>query len=301
MRLLISIPVLDQFELGRISLAQWDYMTSDRADFLLIDNGSQCDWQRWLQTAHLRDCGRWHYLRNDRNVGVVRSSQQAYQWAADRGYDLLALTHNDLWVFQEMWDQRLAILFDNIAHLGGVGFFGSKGCSLSGHRLETFGNVLDHGHGRRMTKPYEPACVFDGFFQCYSMAMLKSLRHECVACDKGEDVKRYREDRSIPRDAVVLCGVCGGEGQHGGFDQRYQWMHIYDYDFSLESIHAGWKNAVLNVPCHHLSGLTANNDAAPTSGEDIMAANIARFHQKWDDRLGVTVNGADWTYTWGQR
>lgn len=298
MKLLITIPVMDQYEIGRCSMACWDWMTSPAADFLLLDNGSASGlWPNWLATAHLKAPQRWHYLRNEVNVGMVRSAQQAYEWALGRDYELLALTHNDVWVFEPSWDEDLKFLwnketswgFRHGGKLGGVGFFGSKGCNRDGLRLNTFGNVLDSGHGRRMTAAWEPAVIFDGFFQCYSMEMLQSLRHRCL-CDIEDGSPSER------------CVICGGKGvQAGGFDQRYQWMHIYDYDFSLESIAAGWKNAVLNVPCHHLSGLTANNAAAATSTQAVMQANIDRFHAKWDDRLGVMVDDATWTYTWKQR
>jgi|SRR5262245_8648520 len=296
MKLLIAIPVMDQMEIGRISLAQWDWMTSPATNFLMIDNGSQCDWEQWLDDAHLKAPERWSYTHNGTNIGMVKSCDLAYHVALDCGYDLLAITHNDVWVFELFWDRRLIELFEIQAsrRLGGVGFFGSKGCALSGHRLDTFGNVLDHGHGRRMTKPWEPACVFDGFFQCYSMEMLKSLVHVCSEC-KGEG------SWETPTDGYV-CPACKGTGeQRGGFDQRYDMMHIYDYDYSLTSIAAGWKNAVLNVPCHHLSGLTANNAAAATSGQDKMDTNIRLFHEKWDERLGVMVNDSDWSYQWGMR
>lgn len=261
MRLLICIPCYDQYELGRISVGQWDWMTTSAAHFLLLDNGSQCDWPKFLATSTLKDRSRWHYVRNDRNVGMVVAAQQAYEYAGAQGYTHLAITHNDVWVFRPEWDQHLGCVYDRVDHLGGVGFFGSKGCGLGGHRLTTFGNVLDAGHGRPITELWEPACVFDGFFQCYSMACLEEL---------------------------------------GGFDQRYQWMHIYDYDFSLSSIWAGWRNVVLNVPCHHLSGLTANNAAASTSGQNMMDTNIRLFHEKWDSRLGVMVDD-NFNYTWHRR
>jgi hypothetical protein len=288
MRLLIAIPVMDQYELGRCSLATWDWMTSAATDFLLIDNGSRCDWFKWLETAHLKAKPRWRYLRNEHNIGVVRSAQQAYDYALEHKFDLLALTHNDVWVFEQDWDHRLLGLLFGFPDIGGVGFFGSKGCNRDGLRLQTFGNVLDFGHGRRMIQPWEPAVIFDGFFQCYSMDMLKSLKHKCIECDG-----RLWRDWN--------CASCHGKGHQSGFDQRYDMMHIYDYDYSLASIAAGWKNAVLNVPCHHLSGLTANNAAAATSGQDKMYANIKRFHEKWDGRLGVSVNDTNWTYTWEQR
>ena len=83
----------------------------------------------------------------------------------------------------------------------------------------------------------------------------------------------------------------------GGFDQRYQWHHMYDLDASLTSLKLGYKNIVINLPCHHLSGLTANNDAKLTSGPEIHAANSRLFLEKWAPELGVTVD-EEFNYTW---
>jgi hypothetical protein len=83
----------------------------------------------------------------------------------------------------------------------------------------------------------------------------------------------------------------------GGFDQRYKSHHIYDLDASLTSIKLGYKNIVINLPCHHLSGLTANNDAKLTSGPDVHAANSKLFLDKWGSELGVTVDD-DFNYRW---
>lgn len=275
-KFLISIPCMDQLYWAKCSLAQWDWMTSESVHFLLIDNGSQHDnYQDFLARYNLAHRDRWHYLRNETNVGMIRSSQQAYEYAREHGYTHLALAHNDVWVYQQFWNQAVKACYQAIPKLGGIGFFGSKGCGKEGHRLNTMGNVLDPGHGDflpnwrsfltdegtfSMNVEYKPACIFDGFFQCYSMNLLNELN---------------------------------------GFDQRYDMMHVYDYDFSLSSIWAGWKNIVLAVPCHHLSGLTANNSAASTSGQDKHEINHKLWAEKWQDRLGVSVD-ENFNYRWNQ-
>jgi hypothetical protein len=297
LKVLVAIPVMGSYEIGRISLYQWDRTTSPDCHFLLIDNsGHQTQYQQLFDRCFLRT-GRWMHHRNDTNVGLVASCQQAYNFALGMEADILVLTHNDVWLYPEMeqqtdsygyrhegigimaspWDEHIAFLFEygdafamtgiergdrEYAKMGVVGLFGSKGCGAEGHRLDTFGSLIEiAGHGRQMTEWIEPAVCLDGFFLACSMKMLREAN---------------------------------------GFDQQYQWHHVYDYDISLTSIELGYRNAVINIPCHHLSGLTANNDAYKTSGPEVHAANYQRWLTKWSSKLGLTVD-SNWNHTWGQR
>src|SRR5262245_17122894 len=242
----IAIPCLNQMEVGKTSLFCFDKLTSPACKFILIDNGSQQNYERFTKVCLSK---KWRYVRNNENIGLLRSIQQAYELCDT---DILILTHNDVWIYSSYWDKIIGNLFDDIYMLGGCGLFGGKGCGAGGHRLDTFGSLIDiEGHGRKMTMPWEPACVFDGFFMAYSREMLQKA---------------------------------------GGFDQRYHMHHIYDLDSSLTSIDLGYKNIVANIPCHHLSGMTANNDAFATSGNDVHQANSAKFFDKWLPKLGVSVD-----------
>ena len=281
MKVLVAIPVMGSFEIGRISLYQWDRTASPDCHFLLIDNSTEPSPYPSLFERGFLNPKRWTYHRNASNVGLVVSAQQAYDFALGMAADILVLTHNDVWVYPDhvgadcetgdCWDWELVSEFK--AHtdangkvydrqLGVVGLFGSKGCGAEGHRLNTFGSLIEMaGHGRRMKQWIEPAVCLDGFFLACAMSMLKKA---------------------------------------GGFDQRYSMHHVYDYDISLTSIELGYRNAVLNIPCHHLSGLTANNDAYATSGPDVHTANYNKWLAKWSSKLGLTVD-EQWNYTWGCR
>lgn len=255
--MLICIPCCGQYEIGRISLYCFDQLVSKETDFLLIDNtiGSS-PWPEWRERYHM---DRWALASMKENIGLIKSCQYAYEYAKSNGYEILTLTHNDVWIYRLNWDYHVKLAFEQIDKLGGVGLFGSKGCGKEGHRLDTFGSLIEmSGHGRKMDKAWEPATTFDGFFMAFSMAMLK--------------------------EAV-------------GFDQQYQMHHMYDLDASLTSISLGYKNVVMNLPCHHLSGLTANNDAKAVCGPDVHTANSRLFLDKWRDKLGVTVD-EDFNYRW---
>jgi hypothetical protein len=321
MKVLIAIPVMGSYEIGRISLYQWDRTASPAAHFLLIDNSSHPTQYEQLFERKFLDLKRWDYVRNPENIGLIASCQQAYNFALGMEADILVLTHNDVWVYppfsmetdayeQEMgimaspWDESVANLFSQDAYcvagiergdreyakLGVVGLFGSKGCGREGHRLDTFGSLIEMaGHGRQMTEWIEPAVCLDGFFLACAMPMLKKAVYVCPGCDGHGSVDR-NENRP--------CATCKGSGkQLGGFDQRYAWHHVYDYDIALTSIELGYRNAVLNIPCHHLSGLTANNAAYATSGQDVHQANYQRWLTKWCSKLGLTVDAA-WNYKW---
>lgn len=261
MKMLIAIPVMGQYEIGRISLYCFDQLVSQDTDFLLIDNTGGYD-TPYIQWKERYDMKRWNILAQDHNIGLVASCQKAYELADAAGYDILCLTHNDVWIYDRDWDYKIKEYYWDMDKLGGIGLFGSKGCGREGHRLDTFGSLIEmSGHGRKMVgRRWEPAVTFDGFFMAFSMAMLKEA---------------------------------------GGFDQRYQWHHMYDLDASLTSLKLGYKNIVINLPCHHLSGLTANNDAKLTSGPDIHQANSRLFLEKWQPELGVTVD-EEFNYTWRQ-
>lgn len=253
---------MGQFELGRISLYQFDHTASPDCHFLLIDNTIGESAYPSLFDRGFLSTDRWTRLGIGHNLGLVQSCQYAYEWARDRQYDVLVLTHNDVWTWPEerdYLDEALVGEFSIEPEYGVLGLFGSKGCGREGHRIDTFGSLIEiAGHGRKMTSWIEPAVCLDGFFLACSMKMLNTV---------------------------------------GGFDQRYQWHHVYDYDISLMSIDAGFKNAVINIPCHHLSGLTANNDAFSTSGPEVHKANYDRWRDKWQDKLGVRVDD-NWNYTW---
>lgn len=230
MKMTLCIPIMNQLNDCKASLALLKYNTSDDTEFMIIDNGSTEDVEKFV-LRYLRP-KKLQFIRNEENIGLVKTMQQAYKNCKT---DVLALTHNDVFIYEKDWDKRVLSYFETIEKLGGVGFFGSQGCGPIGERIQDvprsniaagFSNMLEAEiHGMRLFNEYRPAAIFDGFFMAFSMEMLK----------KGN-----------------------------GFDQRYQYHHLYDRDAALESLRRGYKNIVVNVPCHHLSGLTANRSEYQT-------------------------------------
>lgn len=224
MKLTLALPVLNQLNDFKGILQLLKTNTSPDVEFMIIDNGSEPDVEKFV--LHTVKPKRLNYIRNEQNVGVLKSYQQAYENCET---DILAIMHNDVFIYEKEWDKRVIKQFEIIDKLGMVGFFGSSGCGPVGERIQDiripgqaagWSNMLEAEiHGMRMDKEYQPVAIFDAFFMAYNMEMLRL---------------------------------------ENGFDMRYKFNHLHDRDMSLQSLSLGYKNIVLNVPCHHVCGITAN-------------------------------------------
>jgi len=232
-------------------------MTSEDADYIFIDNGSTDPVENFL-IRHLKP-KRMNYIRNNRNIGLLKTYQQIYE-ACDT--DILAITHNDVLIYEKDWDKRIVSYFEKMPNVGAAGFFAAQGCGPSGERIQDvpqpgmmsgWSNMLEaEVHGMRMNEPWHAAGIFDGLMMIFRMDMLRKA---------------------------------------GGFDQRYKYHHIYDRDASLESLRHGYDNIVVNVPCHHLGGVTANRsdyqnwikDRLTKDGVDLKSSTEGDIYHKKDE------------------
>ncbi len=251
MKATLVIPFFNQLQNAKGPIGSLRYTTSDETEWMVIDNNSTDSVEEFVRKFIKPK--KLNYLRNNENLGMLKTLQQAYENCET---EILALTHNDVFIYEKDWDQRILKYFREMPDLGGVGFFGCQGCGQGAERIQDIpfhlppttmagmSNMLEGElHGFRMEKDWHPVAVFDGFFMCFRMEMLKKV---------------------------------------GGFDQRYHYHHVYDRDASLESLRQGYKNIVVNVPCHHLCGLTANQAE----------------YQKWIDNKVKTTDftGDKWTH-----
>jgi len=176
--------------------------------------------------------------------------------------EIIAIPHNDVNIFQYGWDKWVLQEFEADPKLGLAGFLGALGIAHNGGRHETMSNMLEaEYHGKRITE-VKDVVGFDGL---------------CL----------------IPR-RVMLDEI-------GGFDLNYDPHHFYDRDLSLASYHQGWKNKIIPVYCHHISGITANrpdyaNWAAQKLGvevgkgdQEVYMRSQAYFFQKWNHYLSRMI------------
>lgn len=276
MTLTLAIPFFNRLASVKGILGQLKFVTSPSVEWLIVDNGSQDPVEDFFR-KHLRP-KRLNFLRNDANTGLVKTYQQIFDNTTS---DLVAILHNDVFIYQMNWDKHVIKLFRTINHLGIVGLFGSSGVGSQGERIQDvqfsgqmsgLSNMLEAEiHGARLLDDYIPAAILDGFAMIFSMDMIR---------------------------------------QAGGLDQRYHYHHIYDRELSLTSLSLGYKNVVASIPCHHESGVTANhsdyqNWIANKLGKQPGQAdkwthdqNTKLFQKKWAQHLPLYVN-RDFTFRKG--
>jgi len=272
MKFLIAILVMNQLGDTKAALASLKYTAPD-ADWLIIDNGSDenNNYKEWIE-RYIKP-PKLLYHRNDENVGVVKGLQQAYELATD--YDIIAFLHNDVYVYEFNWHKRIASYFaDDNLNIGLASFFGAKGTHLNGARFDSTTNMLEaeiHAGGFRQAEPYVPISIVDGFSMICSRKMLDDI---------------------------------------GGIDQDYVIHHGYDRDLPLKSLQAGYNNIAVNVPCHHISGITAcrpdyqewiNKKLDRPDGDHYCHDNntIGVFNEKWADKLPIYIE-KDFSFRGGQ-
>lgn len=262
----LAIPFYNSLHDVKGILGLLKFVTSANVDWLIIDNGSTDPIDSFF-TNTLRP-KRLQYVRNPQNIGMVKTYQQIFSLAQT---DLVAVIHNDVFIYQKNWDQAVAKAFQTIPKLGCLGFFGAAGCGPIGERIHDpefagqmagASNLLEaKQHGRQFARGFTPAAILDGFAMVFSRPFLKDS---------------------------------------GGLDQRYHYHHLYDRDLPLTALSLGYKNVILPIPCHHQSGVTANRPAyqawvdkqvhKKSGGDDwTHRQNSKLFAHKWAHALPLYI------------
>lgn len=276
MKVSLVIPFMNQLHDAKGAMGLLRSVTSDETEWVIIDNGSTDPVEEFFRKT-IRP-KRLNYVRNEENVGMIKTMQQGYKESSG---DVIAFLHNDVFIYEPNWDIKVKTFFELNEDLGMAGFFAAQGCGQIGERLQDvpyagamagMSNMLEaemHGFRNEIARY---VAIFDGFSMIFNKKML----------DKT-----------------------------GGFDQNYIYHHLYDRDASLMSLHAGYKNMYIPMKCHHWGGMTANrpdyqrwiNDKLPNHkgyirpgekdpiGADMWThdENTKIFKEKWADYLPLYV------------
>lgn len=161
------------------------------------------------------------------NLGVIGSYQKMYEQAREKEFDILAYIHDDVYIREKGWDERVLKEFEDPT-VGVVGFGGGLGHGTDDiyktpYRLQQLArngylsNVDDaEVHGYRFTSECDVA-VLDGF----SLVVRRSLLDRC-----------------------------------GGWTNSLQ-FHSYDYFICCMAHRLGYRVRCVGVRCHHLGGRTS--------------------------------------------
>lgn len=118
-------------------------------ELLVIDNNSTDGSGEWITKYVFPHFPDHRLIRNEENLGVVKTMQQA--WKEAKG-DVIAILHNDLLVLEKGWDKRVLDLFESNSNIGLAGFFGCSGFGYDGGRMDCNSNFVEaEVHGTRNT------------------------------------------------------------------------------------------------------------------------------------------------------
>jgi GT2 family glycosyltransferase len=227
MRFCIGIPALNQKETTQKCLNLIRQRTPAGVQIIIVDNGSNPPVRDWLIGLQNDD----QVIRNQQNVGLTKALNQIYRIAVGFENEWIINIHNDVYIYEDGWVEKLDRILREVPNVGVAGFFGAYGIGTSDiYRVPydfrqlartnpVSGMRCRVAHGQlRMQKEWDYVAVLDGFSLITNVKML---------------------------------------GKVGGFDYiKYPIHHMYDQATSLESINAGYKNIVVDMDVDHHGGLT---------------------------------------------
>lgn len=223
---------------------------------LVVDNGSDPPVRDWLIGLREGDS----VIRNSENVGVVKGMNQAWHMLKN-STDYIFYIHNDTFLYEKNWSNRLLECLSEAPQCGVAGFYGAKGI----------------GTGDVYKTPYymQQLIRLENVSGCYRM---------------NAAVHGYKPPRGQLEEVAVMDGfslIVKTEllNKLGGFDRSYPPHHMYDNDISLESLDKGYKNYVFSFDAQHLGGRTdVGEDWTRHFGktkQQIHADAHPIFYEKW--------------------
>jgi len=177
-------------------------------NLMVIDNDSIPEAEAYFKNLNLPNL---IYVKHEEHPrGIIEAVNEAWKTTTT---PLLCFMHNDFYILEKGWDNKVYEIFNGDPKLGIIGFGGGYGINVGVVRSGFTSNMVDaEVHGARRTEGYMPAAVLDGMILIMSRKMLDSVQ---------------------------------------GIGHGYRVHHMYDYHISLASIAAGFHNYVLFIKCKH--------------------------------------------------
>lgn len=221
--IVLGLPVVNQHELTKECLEYLEKSIKLTSDFriVVIDNGSQVPYTKkelQLSTGIALDL-----IRNEENVGFYYPLKQLHEKYPDA--EIIGMMHNDLFLYEHGWDERMLNEFRKDSALGLVGLCGSDEVDSAGGRG---GGTMCYFRGEKgqpqsagkQIYNLEPALVLDSLFMMFRTSSIPLL---------------------LIDENIVPC-------------------HFYDKIWSMRIVENNQRVGVLGVECDHMGGMTAIAD-----------------------------------------
>lgn len=235
--MILVIPVVDFHEMTNTMLAHLalSIRTDQPFRVVIVDNGSDAPY------------------RQEDYEGMYPFEVDVVNYKTNRGFyyplieihdeysdELIGLVHNDLMIYEEGWNKRMADAFEADPKLGLVGLTGSRELdNLGGRGAGTmcFFRGADVKVGETIYKgqsqdaglrvyDVEPAVVLDSLFMMFRRQVIPQL---------------VRTDANERWENLTLA-------------------HFYDRIWPCRTIEAGYRVAVMGVECDHIGGITTTGN-----------------------------------------
>jgi GT2 family glycosyltransferase len=251
----------------------WFELAKSRVEIVFIDNGSD---ESLAEQPFLRQWAAEHdvqVIRNDENVGVYPTFQQAFDYLTRPGVvepDFIFYSHNDVEMIEWGWDSKLLTL---------LGLLNSSGCAPG---------VCGMFGATGLGTP-------DIYKAPYHFTQLQ--RWDCITVPSmagagGREINYLFERVAVLDGFSLIC--CTEMIKKVGFDHdRLPVHHMYDIDICISAHYAGYENYVLDIDCKHHGGVTSTREkwAEKMGTTDLDTHRLAHriFYEKWKDKLPVSV------------
>lgn len=169
----VVIPVVNNHDLNNECIEQLTSLAYEQPEIIIVDNASDPPYEhKAAQTIY--------------NAQGNTFWPSMLQGIAQAKNNIVMCMHNDVLIWDEGYDKRIADEFHNDPLLGIAGLFGARGVALNGGRLHPESNMHNlrygtpgHMHGHLLTGTH-PAVVFDSLCMIIDKEKLYTLDYKNI-------------------------------------------------------------------------------------------------------------------------
>lgn len=224
--IVLGIPVVNQKQLTKDCLHALSNSTTkfpNEVNVVVIDNGSRTQKYSPFDFPHKNYPFNIKLKQNKQNLGYYLPLRQLYEEYPDA--EFIGLMHNDVFIYEPGWEERIVNEFRKDQHLGLIGLVGSNEVDSNGGRgggtMCNFNGTRGQSQsaGLKITELH-PAMILDSLFMMFRREVIPQLL----------------------------------------IDEKIAPCHFYDKIWSMRTIENNWRVGCLGLEIDHMGGMTAIGD-----------------------------------------